>query len=126
MVNYGRVWWSRRDSPVPPIEQWAPIDDCHEWDGLFSISASDGTRRLSFTAFCDNCQAGSFKLEENGAGIVEGRSRVTRAPTLVEDDGYTFPSGAYFGAGKWELECETSSGDCYRVIAEVRDWASTD
>jgi hypothetical protein len=126
IVDYGQVWWSSDSASLPPIVQWHRIEDCHEWDGLFSISASNGAQRLFLTAFCDNSEEGSFNIEENGARIAEGKTRVTRAPTLVEDDGYTFPAGAYFGAGNWEVECEASGDRCYRVIAEVRHWKSTD
>lgn len=126
MGDYGRVWWSSDDALVPPIEQWRPIEDCYEWDGMFSITASNGSRRLFVTAFCDNVQVGSFKIKENGKTIEIGTTRVSLAPTLVEDDGYPFPAGTYFGAGKWEVECETSSGQSFLVIADVRDWKSID
>jgi hypothetical protein len=126
VAEFGRVWWSRHDEEVPPIEHWPSIEDCHEWDGLFSISASNGTRRLFLTAFCDNGHEGSFSILENGSIMAKGTTRVASAPTIAEVDGHTFPAGAYFGAGHWEVECQTPDGGVYRVVAEVLNWGSTE
>lgn len=82
--------------------------------------------RLFLIATCDNNHEGKFNLNCGERVLLKGNAHVVRAPAIVEEDGFTFPPGAHFGAGLWEIECVATDGQRYRAIAEVCDWTSTD
>jgi hypothetical protein len=124
--DVGRIWWSPLGEALPPLNRWAIISRCVEWDGLFALEAVGERGRLVVTAWCDDGALGDFRIEKDGRTVASGTTRVSSAPALVKDDGSALPSGAHFTAGRWELSCTATDGIPYLIVAEIRDWGSID
>jgi hypothetical protein len=122
--GYGLVWWGASGAAVPPRTEWLPIRVCHEWDGQIQIIARSAQGELQLIAWCDG-YPGTFTITTKHQTL-RGTTKVAAGPAVVEEDGHTFPAGAYFCAGDWLIECDAESGEVYLVHAEVRDWTATD
>jgi hypothetical protein len=129
MCDFGQLWICDNDADVsicPTTPDAMLIADCHEWDGLFSIHALNTDSDIRLTGWCDGKELGSFELKCKSQDVVSGTTRVVHAPEIMEPDGYSFPPGAYFGAGLWTIECMPHNGTKLLIKIEVRDWNSTD
>lgn len=129
MCDLGQLWICNDQSDIstcPTTQDALSIVDCNEWDGLFSIHARNTDCDVRLTAWCDGQETGTFKLDRTGQNAVTGKTRVVHAPALMEPDGYTFPAGAYFGAGLWTVQCEPDNGHTVLIKLLVSDWNSTE
>ena len=129
MRDFGLAWICETGadpSICPATGEGIPLVDCHEWDGLFSIHARDSLADIRLTGWCDGMETGTFELNRKNHHAVNGTTRVIHAPEIVEPDGYSFPPGAFFGAGLWAVECVPANDAAFVVKIQVRDWDSTD